>query len=205
MSDERLPKIRSRDRRAAEPRAADLLIYGSLVRRIAARFRRVGSRDDLVQAGYIGLVHATRSFRAELGVPFEAYAARRIRGEIQDYLRAQLPKGFRRPASTGDAPRPVLISLSEPVTDGDEAERVTELVDGGPSPADVAAQRADLDRIGAAATRLLVTTDCAVLAALYGPEEASMAAVARWIGVHESRIRERHNRAIRRLRLAVAR
>jgi RNA polymerase sigma factor for flagellar operon FliA len=44
--------------------------------------------DDLVQDGMIGLIRAFREYDADSGVPFQAYAANKIRWSIMDGLRA---------------------------------------------------------------------------------------------------------------------
>lgn len=44
-------------------------------------------RDDLVSAGTVGLIDAVDRYQPERGVPFEAYAAQRIRGAVFDELR----------------------------------------------------------------------------------------------------------------------
>ncbi len=43
--------------------------------------------DDMVQAGFIGLLEASRSFKADHGASFETFAAIRIKGAIIDELR----------------------------------------------------------------------------------------------------------------------
>ncbi|WP_279236573.1 sigma-70 family RNA polymerase sigma factor, partial [Nocardioides sp. SR21] len=45
-------------------------------------------RDDLTSAGFTALVMAATAFDAERGVPFNRYAATRIRGAIVDELRS---------------------------------------------------------------------------------------------------------------------
>ncbi|MEL6915414.1 MAG: FliA/WhiG family RNA polymerase sigma factor [Pseudomonadota bacterium] len=63
----------------------------SLVHRLAWHFHgRVGrfvEIDDLIQAGYVGLVEATSRYTVQDGVSFGAYAAIRVRGAILDALR----------------------------------------------------------------------------------------------------------------------
>lgn len=49
--------------------------------------------DDLVSVGSLALVHASHGFDPRRGVPFEAYAAIRIRGELFDELRRMDPLG----------------------------------------------------------------------------------------------------------------
>jgi RNA polymerase sigma factor for flagellar operon FliA len=62
-----------------------------LVQRLAWHFHgRVGrfvEIDDLLQAGYLGLVDASQRYSVCDGVSFAAYAAIRIRGSIIDHLR----------------------------------------------------------------------------------------------------------------------
>jgi len=62
-----------------------------LVQRLAWHFHgRVGrfvEVDDLLQAGYLGLVDASQRYSVCDGVSFAAYAAIRIRGSIIDHLR----------------------------------------------------------------------------------------------------------------------
>lgn len=63
-----------------------------LVRLVARQFVRVvGTRDDLEQVGYLGLIKAVERFDPGLGVPFEAYARTVIAGEISHYLRDLAP------------------------------------------------------------------------------------------------------------------
>lgn len=62
-----------------------------LVKRLSWHFLgRIGKFaeiDDLLQAGYLGLVDASRRYSVQDGVTFAAYAAIRIRGSIIDLLR----------------------------------------------------------------------------------------------------------------------
>ncbi len=43
--------------------------------------------DDLIQAGMVGLLEATRNYRPDLGASFETYSGIRIRGAMLDELR----------------------------------------------------------------------------------------------------------------------
>ena len=78
-----------------EPHAAGpdsvLRKHTSLVRRIAHHVvRRLPSHvevDDLIQAGFLGLLEALRNFAATRNASFETYAGIRIRGAIIDFLR----------------------------------------------------------------------------------------------------------------------
>ncbi len=65
--------------------------HGELVRRIAhhlaARLPHNVDVEDLVQAGMLGLIDATRNFRDGQGASFETYASIRIRGSMIDEIR----------------------------------------------------------------------------------------------------------------------
>ncbi|MDQ6708531.1 MAG: FliA/WhiG family RNA polymerase sigma factor [Acidobacteriota bacterium] len=82
-------------RRDYDPEEVDKLVlqYLPLVKSIARRVftslppHAAVEVTDLAQAGYIGLVNASRSYKADTKVPFATYARYRIRGEILDSLR----------------------------------------------------------------------------------------------------------------------
>ncbi|AQA20195.1 RNA polymerase sigma factor FliA [Halioglobus japonicus] len=61
--------------------------------------------DDLVQAGYLGLLEAMQRFDENNGTPFQAYASARIRGAMVDELRSRdwLPRSVRRRAREMEA------------------------------------------------------------------------------------------------------
>ena len=65
--------------------------HSDLVRRIAhhlaARLPASVEIDDLIQAGMMGLIEASRSYDAEQGASFETYASIRIRGAMIDEVR----------------------------------------------------------------------------------------------------------------------
>jgi len=59
-----------------------------LVKSIAARFLHSGEPlDDLIQAGYIGLLNAVANFDLAKETRFSTYATYLIRGEIRHYIR----------------------------------------------------------------------------------------------------------------------
>lgn len=66
---------------------AHLPLVGHLVREMLARVPAHVSREDLFSAGAEALVAAARSFVADRGAPFGAYAAVRVRGALLDELR----------------------------------------------------------------------------------------------------------------------
>ncbi len=55
---------------------------------VAAHFPRHADREELAQAASLGLVEAAARYDAERGVPFDRWAALRIRGAILDAVRA---------------------------------------------------------------------------------------------------------------------
>jgi len=65
--------------------------HSDLVRRIAhhlaARLPASVEIDDLIQAGMMGLMEASRSYDADQGASFETYASIRIRGSMIDEIR----------------------------------------------------------------------------------------------------------------------
>ncbi|MCU1598317.1 MAG: polymerase sigma factor FliA [Actinomycetota bacterium] len=65
----------------------NLPLVGYLVSEIWARATHL-SRDDLASAGAVGLITAADSFDPTLGVPFGAYARRRILGAFADEMRS---------------------------------------------------------------------------------------------------------------------
>jgi RNA polymerase sigma factor FliA len=65
----------------------NLAIVGYLVNEVARKATHV-SRDELASAGALGLVLAAESFDPTQGVPFGAFARRRILGAIADEMRS---------------------------------------------------------------------------------------------------------------------
>lgn len=63
-------------------------LVGHIVRETMGRVPSHVSRDDLTSAGLTALVLAARAFDATRGVPFDRYAATRIRGALLDELRS---------------------------------------------------------------------------------------------------------------------
>jgi RNA polymerase sigma factor FliA len=60
-----------------------------VVREIAARVPRSVEREELFAAGMLGLAQARRSYRPEVGVPFDVHARGRVTGAILDDLRSR--------------------------------------------------------------------------------------------------------------------
>jgi RNA polymerase sigma factor for flagellar operon FliA len=59
-----------------------------IVFQVAVHFPRHVEREELARAGALGLVEAARRYDDARGVPFERFAAQRIRGAILDAVRA---------------------------------------------------------------------------------------------------------------------
>lgn len=76
-----------------EPELAEMIeqnlpLVKHVVFQVAVHFPRHVDRDELARAGALGLVEAARRYDASRGVPFERFAAQRIRGAILDAVRA---------------------------------------------------------------------------------------------------------------------
>ncbi|TYL45398.1 sigma-70 family RNA polymerase sigma factor [Nocardioides sp. BGMRC 2183] len=65
-----------------------MALVGHIVRETMGRVPSHVSRDDLTSAGLTALVLAGKAYDADRGVPFDRYAATRVRGAILDELRS---------------------------------------------------------------------------------------------------------------------
>lgn len=65
-----------------------LPLVNHVVFQVAVHFPRHVDRNELIHAGALGLVEAAKRFDEERGVPFNRFAAQRIRGAIIDAVRA---------------------------------------------------------------------------------------------------------------------
>ena len=72
----------------AEMIEANLPLVKHIVFQVAVHFPRHVDRDELARSGALGLVEAARRYDEDRGVPFERFAAQRIRGAILDSVRA---------------------------------------------------------------------------------------------------------------------
>jgi RNA polymerase sigma factor for flagellar operon FliA len=87
-----------------EPKERDALVMAhvDLVRSMASRLgRRLPSQvelSELVSVGVLGLIEAANRYQPTLGVPFDAFARRRIHGAMLDALRGLdwVPRSLRR-------------------------------------------------------------------------------------------------------------
>ncbi|HEV8322082.1 MAG TPA: FliA/WhiG family RNA polymerase sigma factor [Myxococcota bacterium] len=87
---------------------AKIVVDDALVKRFQPAIRRIAYRiagrlpphvlvEDLISAGYLGLIDAASKFDPARGIPFAAYAEIRMRGAMIDELRAQdwIPRAHR--------------------------------------------------------------------------------------------------------------
>jgi RNA polymerase sigma factor for flagellar operon FliA len=90
-----------------------------IVFQVAVRFPRHVDREELARAGALGLVEAARRYDGARGVPFERFAAQRIRGAILDAVRSAdwAPRSVRTLARTLEETNQQLASsLGRPPT-----------------------------------------------------------------------------------------
>lgn len=66
----------------------NLPLVKHVVYQVAVHFPRHVDREELARAGALGLVEAAQRFDDSRGVPFERFAAQRVRGAILDSVRA---------------------------------------------------------------------------------------------------------------------
>lgn len=159
--------------------------------RIARRLHPAGvtavSPEDLESAGVLGLIDAVDRFEPGRGVPFEAYAALRIRGAVLDELRTAT--GGRR------AEIPVQLSLDELLSAGDHTLPTVD--ETGPARA-----AEDLAARVESAIRYLPDRQRELIASYYGQSLTLREAGVR-MGISEARASQLHTRAIQALRRAL--
>jgi len=99
-----------------------LPLVNHVVFQVAVHFPRHVDRDELARAGALGLVEAARRYDEARGVPFNRFAAQRIRGAIIDGVRAADwagALGRRRCASS--SPQPISVACARPIGPGGAA------------------------------------------------------------------------------------
>jgi RNA polymerase sigma factor for flagellar operon FliA len=185
----------------ADSRSGDGRSRGALIERYSdlaigiARCMRVpqaslADRDDVASAAMIGLIGAVDRFDPRRGVPFEAYAALRIRGAVVDELRRVDERGRADRRSEGTELAVSLDVLMEkgthhgPVVDDGFSERF---------------EQEDLKTRVQDALGRLPARQREVIARYYGDELTLREAGAK-MGVSEARACQLHGRAIQNLR-----
>ena len=83
-----------------------------IVFQVAVHFPRHVEREELARAGALGLVEAAQRYSPERGIPFQRFAARRVRGAMIDSVRAAdwAPRSVRRLSRRFDAMEQQLAS-----------------------------------------------------------------------------------------------
>jgi len=76
----------------------NIALVHHIVSRMTENFPAAVQRDDMVQAGLVGLIEATQRFDASRGFSFSTFAGRRIEGAVLDLLRRAdwAPRSVRR-------------------------------------------------------------------------------------------------------------
>ncbi|MFT7597588.1 MAG: RNA polymerase sigma factor for flagellar operon FliA [Acidimicrobiales bacterium] len=76
----------------------NLPLVNHIVGRVTEFFPASDNEDDLIQAGVIGLIEATRRFDPDLGFAYSTFVGRRIEGAVRDHLRNMdwVPRSVRR-------------------------------------------------------------------------------------------------------------
>lgn len=163
---------------------------------------RGADREDLIAWGVFGLVQAARRYRGDLGAPFGAYAARRVRGQVLDALRDRDPltrterRAFREQQKLSeDLPQPyVEVSL----------DRLAELGDSDVPARSGARPRSDPRWAGvAAALQRLSPLERRVVVLAYA-RELTLREIGLRVGLSESGVCRVRARAVRKLRGACA-
>lgn len=80
-------------RASTDPKTKELIeqhlpLVRHVVFQVAVNFPRHVDREELATAGALGLVEAAKRYEEDRGVPFDRFAAQRIRGAILDAVRA---------------------------------------------------------------------------------------------------------------------
>jgi RNA polymerase sigma factor for flagellar operon FliA len=76
-------RVEARDELVIE----NVALVKSLAQRLAQRLPSQVSIEDLISAGVLGLIEAAGRYQPSLGVPFQAFARRRVHGAMLDALR----------------------------------------------------------------------------------------------------------------------
>jgi RNA polymerase sigma factor for flagellar operon FliA len=202
--------------------------HEQLVKRIAfhlmSRLPASVQVDDLIQAGMIGLIEASRKFDPEQGASFETYAGIRIRGAMLDEIRRTdwTPRSVHRKArDVAVAVRKIENEKGRDARDVEVAEvmgleldeyhkilqdatgcRIFSFEDPGtigPNQPLENLQKSDFKQGLATAIKGLPERERLVMA-LYYDEELNLREIGEILGVSESRVCQIHGQALIRLR-----
>lgn len=175
--------------------------YSALAVDLAHRMRvptgALAMTEDLESVALVGLIQAIDRFVPDRGVPFEAFAALRIRGAILDELRLidDLSRAERRLADEHpESSRPTL-SLDRLLAEGWAAH-----ADGA---IDDRVEIAEMRLLIEHAIRRLPDRQRELLSRYYG-DSLTLREAAVTMGISEARASQLHGRAIENLRRALA-
>ncbi|MBI2838006.1 MAG: FliA/WhiG family RNA polymerase sigma factor [Acidobacteria bacterium] len=118
-------RLTAREREAMILEHLPLIKY--VVHRIGARLPPQVDREDLIQAGILGLIDAIEKFEPDRGIKFKTYAELRVRGAILDSLREVdwVPRNLRRQSrDVQRAYADLEQELGRPATDQEVAARI---------------------------------------------------------------------------------
>lgn len=181
-------------------RGALIEAYAELAVGIARGMRvpigALADRDDLESAALVGLIQAIDRFEPDRGVPFEAFAALRIRGAILDELRIVDDRSRgdrRREREVGVGAARLTFSLDALLAAGGTAEAW--LADGG---IDAQHDEEELRTRVERALRRLPPRQRELLGRYYG-EALTLREAGRRMGISEARACQLHGRAIHNL------
>ncbi|MBI3521897.1 MAG: sigma-70 family RNA polymerase sigma factor [Chloroflexi bacterium] len=161
---------------------------------------RGAEREDLIAWGVLGLVQAARRYRSTAGAPFGAYAARRVRGQVLDALRARDPltrtarREYKaaRAADSELAPPYLEVSLDRCLEHGLEPPQRSAAVCRSTQDARWAGVRACVRRLPALERRVIVLS--------FG-RGYTLKEIGARVGLSESGVCRMRARALRRLRV----
>src|ERR671911_177529 len=205
-----------------------------LVIALAARFRHYGlPMADLIQEGHVGLLEAAARFEPEREVRFSTYATWWIRASIQDYILRNwsiVRGGTERIASEvhGTIARSIGVSradvalmdsrlsapdtsLNAPILDNDagsSAQRMDFLIDAAPLPDESVGETIDGERRVRwlrQALEVLNERELRILRERRLEEsQATLESLGDRLGISKERVRQIENRALEKLRRALA-
>ena len=183
-----------------------ILAHLTFARAVASRSLdprcRGADREDLIAWGIFGLVQAASRYRGDMGAPFGAYAARRVRGQVLDALRERDPltrserRAFREAQKVSEDLPPPYVEVS--------LDRLAEL--GEPRARDASAVTRHRDprwaRVAAALQELTPLERRVVIDAF--ARGLTLREIGARVGLSESGVCRVRARALKKLRSACA-
>jgi RNA polymerase sigma factor for flagellar operon FliA len=167
-----------------------------VARHAACRVPAGAAREEAISAGLLGLVEAADRFDPSRGVPFDAFARRRVLGAVLDFLRAEDPLSRddrkKRRSGQSNAAEPEFVAFDD----------VAELLGGETGKFDEESMLARMRVRKVVAT--LPAADQRLLSLYYGEERTLREVGIQLGGVTESRICQRLSAILSRLRELLA-